>query len=233
MDDHVDLGQGGPVGVVEAEAVHRRRHRRGGGPGGRSSASKPSPHSRRSRSKASLRRMSRRTRSAAPARRPGRTRGSTSQSGTQRRSRSTRAVPRNPVAPVTAIRRPASASAITGVWRGGLHPPVSTIHAAVQPWKSRSALERRRLEGDAFFLEHREQRAKNLVVGHLDRRRPSRRPAGRRGAPPPPRATGPARRPGCWLSRTRDPGEDLGGDAADELVVELPIAATGPGASAR
>ena len=23
------------------------------------------------------------------------------------------------------------------------------------------------LEGDAFFLEHREQRAKNLVVGHL------------------------------------------------------------------
>ena len=81
--------------------------------------SKPSPHSRRRRSKASLRRMSRRTRSAAPARRPGRTSGSTSQSGTQRRIRSTRAVPRNPVAPVTAIRRPANASAITGGVPGG------------------------------------------------------------------------------------------------------------------
>ncbi len=44
------------------------------------------------------------------ARRPGRTSSTTSLSGTQRRIRSTRAVPRNPVAPVTKKRLPARAS---------------------------------------------------------------------------------------------------------------------------
>ena len=88
-------------------------------------SSNPSPSSRRSRSKASLRTISRRTRSAADCRRPGRTSSTTSQSGTDRSRRSTRAVPRNPVAPVTAMRLPASASVITGAgprvaWLGTL-----------------------------------------------------------------------------------------------------------------
>ena len=56
--------------------------------------------------KASLRRISRCTRWADVERRPARTSRTTSQSGTLRRSRSTIAVPRNPVPPVTAMRFP-------------------------------------------------------------------------------------------------------------------------------
>ena len=54
----------------------------------------------RSRSKQSFLRISLVARCSAVDRRPGRMSSTTSQSGTQRRSRSTRAVPRNPVAPV-------------------------------------------------------------------------------------------------------------------------------------
>ena len=46
-------------------------------------------------------------------RRPGRTSSTSSQSGTDRSSRSTSAVPRKPVEPVTKMRLPARASAIT------------------------------------------------------------------------------------------------------------------------
>ena len=67
----------------------------------------------RSRSNASLRRISRCTRVAAVVRLPGRTSSTSSQSGTERSSRSTIAVPRKPVDPVTAMRLPASAWAIT------------------------------------------------------------------------------------------------------------------------
>ena len=49
---------------------------------------------------------SRASRAAASARRPGRTRTVISASGTQRRIRSTRAVPRKPVAPVMKKRFP-------------------------------------------------------------------------------------------------------------------------------
>ena len=79
-------------------------------------SSKRSPSSPRSRSKQSLRRTSRRVRSAGPWCWPGRTTTTTSHSGTLRSNRSTSAVPRKPVAPVTAIRRPASSSGITGVF---------------------------------------------------------------------------------------------------------------------
>ena len=65
----------------------------------------------RSRSKASLRSTSRCTLRAAP-RRPGRTTSTSSQSGTQRSNRSVSAVPKNPVAPVMAMRLPASDSVI-------------------------------------------------------------------------------------------------------------------------
>src|SRR2546430_1306465 len=74
--------------------------------------SNSAPSSSRRRSKQSLLRMSRLARSWAP-RRPGRTITRTSQPGTERMSRSTTAAPRNPVAPVTPIRVPASASRIT------------------------------------------------------------------------------------------------------------------------
>ena len=70
----------------------------------------------RSRSKQSLRRISRLVRSAGACRWPGRTITTTSHSGTLRSRRSTSAVPRKPVAPVTAIRRPASSSGITSVF---------------------------------------------------------------------------------------------------------------------
>ena len=77
-------------------------------------SSKLSPSSSRRWSKASLRRISRCTRCAADVRRPLRTSRTREQSGTARSSRSTTAVPRNPVEPVTAMRRPASASRIIG-----------------------------------------------------------------------------------------------------------------------
>src|SRR4051812_9040379 len=72
------------------------------------------PRSERMRSKQSLAKISRFARCATVLRRPGRTNSTSSQSGTARSSRSTSAVPRNPVEPVTAIRLPARASAITG-----------------------------------------------------------------------------------------------------------------------
>ena len=73
------------------------------------SASNRSPSSLRRRSKQLFRRRSRSARSLAPLR-PGRTMTTTSVSGRHRSTRSVSAVPRNPVAPVIAIRRPASAS---------------------------------------------------------------------------------------------------------------------------
>ena len=94
---------------IEAQAVDGRRRPPPAMIRRAISASKPGPELWRSRSKQSLRRISRRMRSAAP-RRPGRTIRTSSQSGTWRSSRSTSAVPRNPVAPVTAMRLPASAS---------------------------------------------------------------------------------------------------------------------------
>ena len=77
-------------------------------------SSKRSPSSWRRRSKQSLRTTSRASRAAALDRRVGRTNTATSHPGTQRTSRSTRAVPRNPVAPVTRMRLPDRASAMPG-----------------------------------------------------------------------------------------------------------------------
>src|SRR5579884_1032162 len=91
------------------------------------SASKRSPSSARMRSKQSLRMSSRLTRSAAPVRRPDRTTTATSHSGTERRMRSTRAVPRKPVAPVTPTRPPARASLITASL---YHPPAGAVDHA-------------------------------------------------------------------------------------------------------
>ena len=67
----------------------------------------------RRRSNASFFNSSFSTRFGAGVRRPSRTRRINSQSGTLRRSRSTSAVPTNPVDPVMAMRLPASDSAIT------------------------------------------------------------------------------------------------------------------------
>ena len=72
-----------------------------------------SVHCARSRSNASFLKISRSVRRAALVRWPSRTSNTSSQSGTDRSSRSTSAVPTNPVAPVMAIRFPASDSAIT------------------------------------------------------------------------------------------------------------------------
>ena len=69
--------------------------------------SKPSvPSSSRRRSKQSLRRISFCTRCSAELRRPSRTNNTSWQSGTQRSSRSTSAVPTKPVPPVMKIRWP-------------------------------------------------------------------------------------------------------------------------------
>ena len=76
-------------------------------------SSKSLPHTARRRSNASLRRISRCTRRFTSVRRPGRTSSTNSQSGTERSSRSTSAVPKKPVAPVMAMRFAANASAIT------------------------------------------------------------------------------------------------------------------------
>ena len=73
-------------------------------------ASNPSPSSSRRRSKQSFFRISLVARCMGVARRPGRMRRTTWLSGTLRRMRSTRAVPRNPVAPVMKKRLPARAS---------------------------------------------------------------------------------------------------------------------------
>ncbi len=75
--------------------------------------SNSSPHCDLRMSKASLRSISRSTRRWALLLRFGRTRSTSSQSGTPRRSRSTRAVPKNPVLPVMAIRLPERDSLIT------------------------------------------------------------------------------------------------------------------------
>ena len=96
-------------GCVETEAVRRRRRRPAPAPVGRPRRRSWAPSSRRSRSKQLFFSTSRRTRSAAP-RRPGRTSRATSLSGIVRKMRSTRAVPRKPVAPVMAMRRPRRAS---------------------------------------------------------------------------------------------------------------------------
>ena len=77
------------------------------------SAAPSARHSARRRSKASLRSSSRSTRRAAGERFPERTTSTSSQPGTHRSNRSTRAVPTKPVAPVMAMRLPASDSAIT------------------------------------------------------------------------------------------------------------------------
>src|SRR5579884_2959498 len=74
------------------------------------SVSKRDPSSERSRSKQSLRRISRWSLRSAEARRPGRTRTTTSASGMLRSTRSTSAVPRKPVPPVTKKRLAARAS---------------------------------------------------------------------------------------------------------------------------
>ena len=78
-------------------------------------STKSSPHCDRSASKASLRKISRSTRRSALFRRVGRTRRTSSQSGTPRSSRSTKAVPRKPVLPVMAIRLPERDSLITPI----------------------------------------------------------------------------------------------------------------------
>ena len=92
--------------VVEAETLRRDVAGDGGQAALPPTASNPSPSSARRRSKQSLRTISRLARSAALDRRVGRTRTATRQPGTDLSRRSTRAVPRNPVAPVTKIRRP-------------------------------------------------------------------------------------------------------------------------------
>ena len=68
------------------------------------SAAKPSPSSSRRRLKQSFLMISLARRAAASVRRPGRTSTVISASGMQRRMRSTRAVPKNPVAPVMKMR---------------------------------------------------------------------------------------------------------------------------------
>ena len=78
------------------------------------------PSSSLRRSNAVLRQISRSTRRCAPAR-PGRTSKANSQSGTHRKRRSTRAVPKKPVEPVIAMRLPARAAAMItgcGLWVG-------------------------------------------------------------------------------------------------------------------
>ena len=87
------------------------------------------PSSSRRRSNAALRQISRSTRCCAPDR-PGRTSKASSQSGTHRKRRSTRAVPRKPVAPVMAMRLPARAAAmLTGgsLWLGFLLLSLASI----------------------------------------------------------------------------------------------------------
>ena len=75
--------------------------------------SKSAPYSARRRSKASFLRISLRARSAAVVRLPSRISSTRWQSGTLRSSRSTSAVPTNPVLPVMAIFFPESDAAIT------------------------------------------------------------------------------------------------------------------------
>ena len=78
-------------------------------------SAKSSPHCDRSASKASLRKISRSTRRSALFRRVGRTKRTSSQSGTPRSSRSTSAVPKKPVLPVMANRLPERDSLITSI----------------------------------------------------------------------------------------------------------------------
>ncbi len=114
VDDRRARGEQGPALLVEPEAV--------GGDVARHHVDaaldlgvEVGPSSWRRRRKASLPNSSRLARWAGLVRRPGRTSRTSSQSGTDRNRRSTRAVPRNPVAPVTAMRRPARASLITSL----------------------------------------------------------------------------------------------------------------------
>ena len=115
VDDDVARGQQLPALVVEAQpsVAHVAGHRRHPG----------WPPRRRSRSPSSLAQpveavvaddLPGRPAAAASAPASGRTSSTTWQSGTARSSRSTRAVPRNPVAPVTKIRLPGQGVATIG-----------------------------------------------------------------------------------------------------------------------
>ena len=107
VDDDVAAGEGGPIGVAEAEAVGADvagdGHARGGRPSPRTARRCRRARLRR-RSNASFLKISRRTRSVASWRLLGRTSSTSSHSGTARSSRSTSAVPTNPVLPVMAMR---------------------------------------------------------------------------------------------------------------------------------
>src|SRR4051794_38548006 len=180
------------------------------------------PTSARRRSKASLRMTSRWTRWAAVERRPARTRRTSWQPGTERSRRSTMAVPRKPVAPVTAMRLPSRASAITPsvyhVVSAGLDtPPDQRPHPRRRP---------------------RPVRAPG-VRGHLARR-PGRRAGAHQAGHPllVPVEGGPARRGGGAQRRRpaghaggglggHAPGVGTGGDG-DGHGVPLRRAAPGP-----
>ena len=126
VDDHVRGSEGAPSLLVEPEPVAAdvagtARTRRA------TSASKPSPSSERRRSKQSFLITSRASLAAASDRRPGRTSTVTSASGTQRTMRSTRAVPRKPVAPVMKKRFPRRSRSM-GIGNVYHRPPIlSTI----------------------------------------------------------------------------------------------------------
>ena len=140
------------------------------------------PSSRRSRSKASLRKTSRRTRSAAP-RRPGRTNSTSSHSGTQRSNRSVSAVPKKPVAPVTAMRLWPRDSAITPlvlaacerhrrlsgrirVKRGRRMLAVNARATAKQATQATAVVTVRAHGGGSIFADHRAGRKPPLLGLH-------------------------------------------------------------------
>ena len=153
-------------------------------------SSNPSPSSSRRRSKQSFFRISLVARCSGVARRPGRIRSTTWLSGTLRRMRSTRAVPRNPVAPVMKKRLPARASR-TRVTRSVYHMVSDGVdHRSREPRRaardrSRPAAgagrrPRRRADGGVDHLGADPGRRPGLVrhpgLRGLVARRPGRRP---------------------------------------------------------